>query len=70
MNLQHCPTFRWHLGDAFSYAVPVPLIFRPLDPRVTAVRHLCFDAGNGRCASSKAEGPAYSSERNQFSHAV
>ncbi|WP_412872328.1 competence protein CoiA [Curtobacterium flaccumfaciens] len=76
---QHCPKCRWHLGDGFiiakyrnwsSYAVPVPLTRLPLHPRVTAVRHLCVDVGNGRCAPPKVEGATYPSERNQSGDVV
>lgn len=76
---QHCPKCRWHLGDGFiiakyrnwsSYAVPVPLTRLPLHPRVTAVRHLCVDVGNGRCAPPKVEGATFPSERNRSGDVV
>lgn len=76
---QHCPRCGWHLGDGFiitkyrnwsSYAIPVPLTRIPLDPRVTAVEHVCVDVGNGRCAPPAVEGAAYPSERNESGDVV
>ena len=76
---QHCPRCRWHLGDGFivakyrnwsSYAVPVPLTRLPLDPRVTAVEHLCVDVGNGRCSPPSVQGTAYPAERNESGDVV
>lgn len=71
---QHCPRCRWHLGDGFivakrrnwsSYAVPVAPARVPLDPRVTAVQHLCVDAGHGQCAPVDADGVVFPAERNE-----
>jgi competence protein CoiA len=71
---QHCPRCRWHLGDGFiagkhrnwsSYAVPVAPARVPLDPRVTAVQHLCVDAGHGRCAPVDAVGVVFPAEQNK-----
>lgn len=37
---------------------------------MTAVRHLCVDVGNGRCAPPKVDGVTFPSERNQSGDVV